>query len=88
MELPQTTSALINMLSVSNIDGPTFNKFVKDFTKIAKPFTLLIRQQVKFECTPVHHEAFLKLKRFHNTGPNSTIPQPQQEIYSLHRHIG
>ena len=25
VELPQTTSALINMLSVSNTDGPTFN---------------------------------------------------------------
>ena len=25
MELPQTTSALINMLSVSNTDGPAFN---------------------------------------------------------------
>ena len=39
-----------------------YRKFIKDFTKIAKPFTLLTRQQVKFEWTPAHHEAFLKLK--------------------------
>ena len=30
--------------------------------KIAKPLTLLIRQQVKFEWTPEHQEAFIKLK--------------------------
>ena len=30
--------------------------------KIAKPLTLLTRQQVKFEWTPEHQEAFMKLK--------------------------
>ena len=39
-----------------------YRKFIKDFVKIAKPLTLLTRQQVKFEWTPAHHEAFLKLK--------------------------
>ena len=39
-----------------------YRKFIKDFTKIAKPLTLLTRQHVKFEWTPGHHEAFLKLK--------------------------
>ena len=38
-----------------------YRKFIKDFTKIAKPLTLLTRQQIKFEWTPAHHEAFLKL---------------------------
>ena len=37
-------------------------KFIKNFTKIAKPLTLLTRQQVKFEWTPKHQEAFMKLK--------------------------
>ena len=37
-------------------------KFIKDFAKIAKPLTLLTWQQVKFDWTPTHHEAFLKLK--------------------------
>ena len=39
-----------------------YRKFIKDFTKIAKPLTLLTGQQVKFEWTPAHHEAYLKLK--------------------------
>ena len=37
-------------------------KFIKDFAKIAKPLTLLTWQQVKFDWTPTHQEAFLKLK--------------------------
>ena len=37
-------------------------KFIKGFTKIAKPLTLLTRQQVKFDWTPAHHATFLHLK--------------------------
>ena len=39
-----------------------YRKFIKDFAKIAKPLTLLTCQQVKFDWTLSHHEAFLKLK--------------------------
>ena len=39
-----------------------YRKFIKDFAKIAKLLTLLTRQQVKFEWTPAHQEAFMKLK--------------------------
>ena len=39
-----------------------YRKFITNFTKIAKPLTLLTRQQVKFEWTPEHQEAFMKLK--------------------------
>ena len=39
-----------------------YRKFIKGFAKIAKPLTLLTRQQVKFEWTSVHHTAFLHLK--------------------------
>ena len=39
-----------------------YKRFIKDFTKTAKPLTLLTRQKVKFEWTPAHHEAFLKLE--------------------------
>ena len=39
-----------------------YRKFIKDFVKIAKPLTLLTFQQVKFDWTLTHHEAFLKLK--------------------------
>ena len=39
-----------------------YRNFIKHFAKIAKPLTLLTHQQVKFDWTPTHHEAFLKLK--------------------------
>ena len=39
-----------------------YRKFIKYFAKIAKPLTLLTRQQVKFEWTPEHQEVFMKLK--------------------------
>ena len=39
-----------------------YRKFIKNFAKIAKPLTLLTRQQVKFEWTPDHQTAFEHLK--------------------------
>ena len=54
-----------------------YSKFIKGFAKIAKPLTLLTRQQVKFDWTPSHHKAFLTLKEaiiqapiLHNVDPN------------------
>ena len=34
-----------------------YRKFIRGFAKIAKPLTLLTRQQVKFDWTPEHQEA-------------------------------
>ena len=39
-----------------------YRKFIRPFAKIAKPLTLLTRQQVKFNWTPEHQEAFIHLK--------------------------
>ena len=39
-----------------------YRKFIKGFAKIAKPLTLLTRQQVKFDWTLEHHTAFHHLK--------------------------
>ena len=39
-----------------------YRKCIKGFAKIAKPLTLLTRQQVKFDWTLSHHTAFLHLK--------------------------
>ena len=39
-----------------------YRKFIKGFAKIAKPLTLLTRQQVKFDWIPEHHTTFLHLK--------------------------
>ena len=56
-----------------------YRKFIKGFAKIAKPLTLLTRQQVKFNWTPEHQAAFIHLKDtivqtpiLHYPNPNKT----------------
>ena len=54
-------------------------KFIKNFAKIAKPLTLLTRQQVKFDSTPTHHTAFLILKEAITQAPILCYPDPNQK---------
>ena len=54
-------------------------KFIKSFTKIAKPLTLLTRQQVKFDWTPSHHKAFLTLKEAIIQAPILHYPDPNRK---------
>ena len=56
-----------------------YRKFIKDFTKIAKPLTLLTQQQKKFEWTPAHYEAFLELKESINQAPILCYPNPNKK---------
>ena len=58
MHLPTTPKQVCDFLKLVGY----YRKFIKDFTKMAKPLTFLTRQQVKFEWTPAHQEAFMKLK--------------------------
>ena len=51
-------------------------EFIRSFTKIAKPLTLLTRQQVKFEWTPSHHKTFLTLKEAIIQAPILCYPDP------------
>ena len=53
-----------------------YRKFIKGFAKIAKPLTLLTRQQVKFEWTPEHHNHFSSPKRSNSSGTYPALPQP------------
>ena len=53
-----------------------YRKFIKGFAKIAKPLTLLTRQQVKFDWTPTHHTAFLQLKEAIVQAPILHYPNP------------
>ena len=39
-----------------------YRKFIKNFGKVAKPLTLLMCQQVKFDWTLTHHNAFLTVR--------------------------
>ena len=56
-----------------------YRKFIKEFSKIVKPLTLLTRQQVKFEWTPVHHTAFLHLKEAIVQEPILCYPNPNKK---------
>ena len=61
-----------------------YRKFIQNFTKIRKPLTLPTRHQEKFDWNPDHQEALYKTERIYHTSTDSTVPQLQQEIYSLH----
>ena len=55
-----------------------YRKFIKGFAKIAKPLTLLTRQQVKFDWTMEHHTAFLHLKEAIVHAPILHYPIPDK----------
>ena len=52
---------------------------MKGFAKIAKPLTLLTRQQVKFDWAPEHHTAFLHLKEAIVQAPILHYPNPNKK---------
>ena len=60
-----------------------YRKFIKGFAKIAKPLTLLTRQQVKFNWTPEHQEAFIHLKEAIVQAPILHYPNPNK-IYIVY----
>ena len=55
-----------------------YRKFIKDFVKIAKPLTLLTCQQMKFDWTLTHHDAFLMLKESNVWAPTLWYPDPNK----------
>ena len=81
--LPSTTQAIQNMhppkmpkqaLALLGL-VVYYRKFIKNFVKIAKPLTLLTCQQVKFDWTLTHYDAFLTLIRLHYLSTNTMIPR-------------
>ena len=56
-----------------------YRKFIKGFAKMAKPLTLLTRQQVKFDWTPSHPKAFLTLKEAIIQAPILCFPDPNRK---------
>ena len=54
-------------------------KFIKGFTKIAKPLTLLTHQQVKIDWTAIHHTTFLNLKEAIIQAPILHYPDPNKK---------
>ena len=55
-----------------------YRKFIKGFAKIAKPLTLLTRQQVKSNWTLEHQEAFIHLKEAIVQAPILLYPNPNK----------
>ena len=55
-----------------------YRKFIKGFAKIAKPLTVLTRQQVKFNWTPEHQGAFIHLKEAIVQAPILHYPNPNK----------
>ena len=55
-----------------------YRKFIRGLAKIAKPLTLLTRQQGKFDWTPEHHEAFIHLKEAIVQAPILHYPNPNK----------
>ena len=64
-----------------------YRKFIKGFTKIAKPLTLLTHQQVKFHWTPLHHTTFLNLKEAIRQVPILCYPDPNNNTLSTQMHL-
>ena len=56
-----------------------YRKFIKVFAKIAKPLTLLTRQQVKFDWISEHHTVFLHLKEATVQAPILPYPNPNKK---------
>ena len=56
-----------------------YRKFIKNCAKIAKPLTLLACQQVKFDLTPTHHNAFLTFKESIIQAPILQYPNPSKQ---------
>ena len=74
MHQPTTPKQVCAFLSLVGY----YRKFIKNFTKIAKPLTLLTCQQVKFNWTPAHHEAFLHIKESITQAPILHYPDPNK----------
>ena len=55
-----------------------YRKFIKGFAKVAKPLTLLTRQQVKFEWMLEHQTAFVHLKNTIVQAPILHYPNPNK----------
>ena len=55
-----------------------YRKFIKGFTKIAKPLTMLTQQQVECEWTSMHNTAFFHLKEAIIQAPILHYPNPNK----------
>ncbi|KAF8106797.1 hypothetical protein N665_0132s0010 [Sinapis alba] len=68
--------ALTNVKDVRSFLGHAgfYRRFIKDFSKIARPLTALLCKEVKFDFTPECHKAFEEIKKALITAPVVQAP--------------
>ena len=74
MHPPKTAKQVCTLLGLIGY----YRKFIKNFTKMAKPLTPLTHQKANFEWTPIHHTAFLTRKGSVTQAPILHYPDPTQ----------
>jgi hypothetical protein len=57
-----------------------YQRFIKGFSKIARPITSLQKKGVKFEWTPKCEESFQQLKYILTSAPILKIPDPDEDF--------
>ena len=65
-----------------------YRKFTKDFTKIAKPLTLLTHHKAKFDWDTSAPHSLYDTKESHHKSTYPALSWPNKEVHSLHRCIG
>ncbi|XP_021732982.1 uncharacterized protein LOC110699774 [Chenopodium quinoa] len=77
---PKTVSDIRSLLGLAGY----YRRFVKDFSKIAKPMTSLMKKDKKFEWDEKCEEAFQLLKKRLITAPVLTLPDDSgiYDVYS------
>ena len=83
MKLPTTPKQVRAFLGLVGY----YWKFIKGFTKIAKPLTLLTRQQVKFWLDTSTSCCFSPFERRHSSSSHPTLSKSYQEIHCVHWHF-
>jgi hypothetical protein len=58
-----------------------YHRFIPDFSKISKPITELLKNQVKFVWSPECEEAFQTLKRLLTTAPILAQPDIEKSFH-------
>ena len=52
-----------------------YRRFIKDFSRLVAPMTILTRKKVKFEWDDLCEKAFQELKRMLTTAPILIVPE-------------
>jgi len=72
VNLPPPTSVKVIMSCLGHADF--YRRFIKDFSKIAKPLTNLLAKDVPFNFSNACHVAFIKLKEALTSAPVLQLP--------------